>query len=52
MRNNYNRGKKFTYRTGEISLQNIHYGYGNDSVFQNFSLSIVPGKKTALVGLS
>lgn len=48
-KNNYNTGKKFVYKSGKISLNNVKYGYGNEDVFSEFSLDIAWWKKTALV---
>ena len=36
----------------DIEIQNISYGYNETKVFQDFSLTIEQGKKTALVGAS
>lgn len=33
-------------------MKNLSYSYTDNTVFENFSLSIAGGKKTALVGLS
>lgn len=49
---NYDTGKKFAYKSGQISLKNVNYGYGNEDVFSGFSLDISWWKKTALVGSS
>ncbi|MDD2566115.1 MAG: ABC transporter ATP-binding protein [Candidatus Gracilibacteria bacterium] len=41
----------FTYKSGDININNITYGYSEDNnIFTNFSLNISGGKKTALVG--
>lgn len=45
----YTSWKKFTYKGGQISLENIHYGYEKEDVFSAFSLDIAWWKKTALV---
>jgi len=46
---NYNTGKSFVYKSGQISLDNISYGYEKEDIFSHFSLDIAWWKKTALV---
>lgn len=45
-------GKKFTFGKGTIETENLSFDYHGNRVFQDFSLKIAGGKKTALVGLS
>jgi len=48
----YEEGKEFKYKTGNIELKNVAFGYGEKDVLKKLSLAIVGGKKTALVGAS
>ena len=48
----YDNGKTFSYKYWEIKLQNISFWYGDNSVFNNFSLELKWGTKTAFVGES
>ena len=48
----YDSGNTFTPQNKDIEIQNISYGYNESKVFENFSLTIEKGKKTALVGAS
>jgi ABC-type multidrug transport system fused ATPase/permease subunit len=48
----YDTWETFRYRQGNISLQNIHFNYWWEAVFQDFCLDIPGGKKIALVGSS
>ncbi|GAB0175038.1 MAG: hypothetical protein HHAS10_09170 [Candidatus Altimarinota bacterium] len=49
----YDTGKKFQIKTGEnLSLHSLSYTYTDTPIFQNLSLTIEQGKKTALVGAS
>ncbi|HMT00884.1 MAG TPA: ABC transporter ATP-binding protein [Candidatus Absconditabacterales bacterium] len=52
----YDEGKKFVYKNGDIVLKGMNYSYSGSKdaakIFDNLSLSIAGGKKTALVGLS
>ncbi|MCX6824007.1 MAG: ABC transporter ATP-binding protein [candidate division SR1 bacterium] len=48
----YEEGKTFKYKSGDIHLEKSSFSYGNKNVFQNFSLKIIGGKKTAFVGES
>ncbi len=45
-------GKKFNFGNGTIETKNLSFDYHGNRVFQDFSLKIAGGKKTALVGLS
>ena len=42
----------FSPKPIDLQIQNISYGYNETKVFDNFSLHIAHGKKTALVGAS
>lgn len=46
---NYDTGKNFSYKNGDILLEKIAYGYGKNNIFFEFSLHIAWWKKTALV---
>ena len=49
----YTDGSDFVYQRGDISLKDISFSYSEGkSIFDNFSLDIQGGKKTALVWLS
>lgn len=48
----YEEGKKFHLHEGNISLEKVNFSYGNKDIFNNFSLHIEWGKKTAFVGES
>ena len=50
----YNHGKNFVFREGNFELKDITFTYNSreNMVFENFSLSLVWGKKTAIVGHS
>ena len=50
----YHQGKNFVFREGNFELQNISFTYNTQEnmVFDDFSLSLVWGKKTAIVGHS
>ncbi|MDD3145614.1 MAG: ABC transporter ATP-binding protein, partial [Candidatus Gracilibacteria bacterium] len=49
----YDTGKNFKYKTGNIEINNLTYGYfEGKNVFENFDLNINGGKITALVGNS
>ena len=48
----YEEGNSFIYKTGNISIDQIHFWYGNKDIFNDFSLEIIWGKKTAFVGES
>lgn len=48
----YDTGKDFTKKEKNIIINSISYGYSEQKVFENFSLNIAHGKKTALVGAS
>ncbi len=48
----YEEGRKFKLGKWEITLDNVCLNYGEKNVFQNFSLQIEGGKKTAFVGES
>ena len=48
-----NEWEEFIYRTGHIDFDWLMYGYHDDEpIFENLSLSIAWGKRTALVGVS
>ncbi|HMT26806.1 MAG TPA: ABC transporter ATP-binding protein [Candidatus Absconditabacterales bacterium] len=50
---NIHLGKKFVYKKGEFEDKNLSFSYNKKTpVFQNFSLSLAGGTKTALVGES
>lgn len=43
----------FQYKKGEICIKNLGFSYSKENpVFDDFSLTIEGGKKTAFVGLS
>lgn len=45
--------KNLTVKSGKIEFQKVFFGYkANQNIFRNFSLSIEPGQKLALVGPS
>ena len=44
-----NTGKKFTYQSWHIAVENISFAYGTSTIFENFSCTIQWWKKTALV---
>ncbi len=48
----YDSGNTFTPDHKNIEIKNISYGYTESKVFENFSLTIEKGKKTALVWAS
>lgn len=48
----YHEGSVFMPKNEDILLENINYGYGESPVFEDFSVTIQKGKKTALVGAS
>lgn len=48
----YHEGSVFIPKNENILLENVDYGYGEHLVFENFSVTIQKGKKTALVGAS
>lgn len=48
----YDSWKIFNIKNGGIEINSITYGYNEKKVFENFSLNIEKGKKTALVGAS
>ncbi len=48
----YDSGSPFSPKPQNIEIQNISYGYNDTKVFDNFSLTIKRGQKTALVGAS
>lgn len=50
----YNHGKKFVFREGNFELKDITFTYNSreNMVFENFSLMLQWGKKTAIVGHS
>lgn len=48
----YEEGKKFHLHEGNIALEKVNFSYGNKDIFNNFSLYIEWGKKTAFVGES
>ncbi|MDD3793744.1 MAG: ABC transporter ATP-binding protein [Candidatus Gracilibacteria bacterium] len=49
----YDIGKNFKYKSGNIEIKNLTYGYfEGKNVFENFDLNIEGGKITALVGNS
>ena len=48
----YDSGSHFTPHKKDIEISSISYGYNETKVFQDFSLTIEQGKKTALVGAS
>jgi len=50
---NYDCGEQFQFSRGDIVLKNVNFAYQDGtSVFHNFSLEIIGGQKTALVGHS
>jgi len=49
---NHSEWDPFHYKKGDISIQNLTYGYTEYNVLTNFSLDIVGSQKTALVGVS
>ncbi len=46
------RAKKLKVKRGEIHFDNIDFNYGQEAVFNNFDLKIVPGQKVGLIGIS
>lgn len=50
--NQYNNGKDFTYIQWDIIVQKVNFWYGDNSVFDNFSLELKWWTKTAFVGES
>ncbi len=48
----YEEGENFHLYEGEIVLEKVNFSYGNKNVFNNFTLHIQGGKKTAFVGES
>jgi ATP-binding cassette subfamily B protein len=48
----YDTGSTFTPTPQDIIINSISYGYNEQKVFEDFSLTIAQGKKTALVGAS
>lgn len=48
----YHEGSVFMPKNEDILLENVDYGYGEHLVFEDFSVTIQKGKKTALVGAS
>ena len=51
-KNLYTEGKDFTYIQWNIIVQKVNFWYGDNSVFNNFSLKLKWGTKTAFVGES
>jgi len=49
----YDKGAIYHHQKGDISIQNISFHYQNNNfIFNNFSLDIIGGQKTAIVGIS
>lgn len=48
----YSTGLSFKRQDKDITIDSIAYGYNESKVFENFSLTLARGKKTALVGAS
>lgn len=44
--------KKLSVKDAEISFENIDFAYGKNTIFKHFNLTIKPGEKVGIVGLS